>query len=90
MGTIVVVPMHTRKMRGLALKTLPLLFHYMNEVKLYSTFFKLKSAQPNFGKTVVKTLIADPGTAAKWLVNAFTGASFNATLESTKKIQSTA
>lgn len=65
MGTIVVVPMHARKMRGLALKTLPLLFHYMNEVKLYSTFFKLKSKQPHFGKTVMETLIADPGTGSQ-------------------------
>ena len=65
MGTIVVVPMHVRKMRGLALKTLPLLLHYMNEVKLYSTFFKLKSKQPNFGQTVVETLIADPGTGSQ-------------------------
>lgn len=65
MGIIVVVPMHVRKMRGLVLKTLPLLFHYMNEVKLYSTFFKLKSAKPNFGKTVVDTLIADPGTGSQ-------------------------
>jgi uncharacterized protein (TIGR00730 family) len=47
------------------LKTLPLLFHYMNEVKLYSTFFKLKSKKPNFGKTVVETLIADPGTGSQ-------------------------
>lgn len=65
MGTIVVVPMHARKMRGLVLKTLPLLLHYMNEVKLYSTFFKLKSAKPHFGETVVNTLIADPGTGSQ-------------------------
>lgn len=65
MGIIVVVPMHVRKMRGLALKTLPLLLHYMNEVKLYSTFFKLKSKKPSFGKTVVETLIADPGTGSQ-------------------------
>ncbi|HWT40691.1 MAG TPA: hypothetical protein VN081_05505, partial [Dongiaceae bacterium] len=65
MGIIVVVPMHARKMRGLALKTLPLLLHYMNEVKLYSTFFKLKSTQPHFGETVVNTLIADPGTGSQ-------------------------
>lgn len=61
MGIIVVVPMHARKMRGLVLKTLPLLLHYMNEVKLYSTFFKLQSSKPHFGSTVVETLIADPG-----------------------------
>ena len=65
LGTIVVVPMRARKMRGLVLKTLPLLLHYMNEVKLYSTFFKLKSAKPNFGQTVVETLIADPGTGSQ-------------------------
>lgn len=65
MGIIVVVPMHTRKMRGLVLKTLPLLFHYMNEVKLYSTFFKLKSKKPHFGETVVNTLIADPGVGTQ-------------------------
>jgi uncharacterized protein (TIGR00730 family) len=65
MGTIVVVPMHTKTMRGLVLKTLPLLFHYMNELKLYSTFFKLKSKKPHFGKTVVETLIADPGIGSQ-------------------------
>lgn len=65
MGIIVVVPMHARKMRGLVLKTLPLLLHYMNEVKLYSTFFKLKSKKPHFGATVVETLIADPGTKSQ-------------------------
>lgn len=65
MGTIVVVPMHAKTMRGLVLKTLPLLLHYMNEVKLYSTFFKLKSSKPHFGKTVVETLIADPGNASQ-------------------------
>lgn len=65
MGVIVVVPMHAKKMRGLVLKSLPLLFHYMNEVKLYSTFFKLKSQQPHFGRIVVRTLVADPGDASQ-------------------------
>ncbi|MFY9227858.1 MAG: TIGR00730 family Rossman fold protein [Candidatus Microsaccharimonas sp.] len=65
MGTIVVVPMHAKTMRGLVLKTLPLLLHYMNEIKLYSTFFKLKSSKTHFGKTVVETLIADPGNASQ-------------------------
>ncbi len=69
MGTIVVVPMHAKRMRGLVLKTLPLLFHYMNELKLYSTFFKLKSKKPHFGKIVVETLIADPGDASQIVGN---------------------
>ncbi|RWZ78858.1 MAG: TIGR00730 family Rossman fold protein [Candidatus Microsaccharimonas sossegonensis] len=65
MGVIVVTPMYAKTMRGLVLKTLPLLLHYMNEVKLYSTFFKVKSQQPHFGKTVVRTLVADPGDASQ-------------------------
>jgi len=69
MGVIVVVPMHAKTMRGLVLKSLPLLFHYMNEIKLYSTFFKLKSQQPHFGKTVVTTLVADPGDASQIVGN---------------------
>lgn len=65
MGTIVVLPMHVKKMRGLVLKTMPLLLHYLNEIKLYSTFFKLKSSKKHFGKIVVETLIADPDQASQ-------------------------
>ncbi len=65
MGIIVVLPMHQSHMKGITLKTLPLLFHYINEVRLYSAFFKLKQVNKNFGETVVETLIADPGTASQ-------------------------
>jgi hypothetical protein len=65
LGVIVVVPMHAERMRGLPLKSLPLLLHYLNEIKLYATFFKLKSDKKNFGEIVVNTLIADPGNASQ-------------------------
>lgn len=65
MGTIVVVPMHATHMKGITLKSLPLMFHYINEIRLYSAFFKLKQMGANFGKTVVETLIADPGSASQ-------------------------
>lgn len=65
LGVIAVVPMKARKMRGLVLKTLPLLLHYMNEVKLYSTFFKVKSTKRGFGAVVAETLIADPDTGSQ-------------------------
>lgn len=65
MGIIVVLPMRQSHMKGITLKTLPLLFHYINEVRLYSAFFKLKQVNKNFGKTVVETLIADPKTASQ-------------------------
>ena len=65
MGVIVVVPMHTERMKGITLKSLPLIFHYINEIRLYSAFFKLKQVNHNFGETVVQTLIADPGAASQ-------------------------
>ena len=65
MGVIVVVPMHAERMKGITLKSLPLIFHYINEIRLYSAFFKLKQVEKNFGETVVNTLIADPGNAAQ-------------------------
>jgi len=65
MGTIVVVPMHATRMKGIVLKSLPLIFHYINEIRLYSAFFKLKQVSKNFGETVVETLIADPGNASQ-------------------------
>lgn len=64
LGVIVVVPMKQTHMQGLTLKTLPLLFHYINEIRLYSAFFKLKSTQPDFGKIISETLIADTGAGA--------------------------
>ena len=65
MGVIVVVPMQVDRMKGITLKSLPLMFHYINEIRLYSAFFKLKQVNKNFGETVVQTLIADPGNAAQ-------------------------
>ena len=65
MGVIVVVPMHTDRMKGITLKSLPLMFHYINEIRLYSSFFKLKQVNPHFGATVVETLNADPGKASQ-------------------------
>lgn len=64
LGTIIILPMHLKKMRGLTLKTLPLIFHYINEIRLYSAFFKLKSTSAQFGTEVVNTIIGDPSSAA--------------------------
>lgn len=60
MGAIAVMPMVETHMTGITLKVLPLLCHYFNEVRLYSSFFKLMQAKKNFGAIVSDTLIADP------------------------------
>jgi hypothetical protein len=69
MGVIVVVPMKAARMKGITLKSLPLIFHYINEIRLYSSFFKLKQVEKGFGETVVETLIADPGNAVQMAGN---------------------
>ncbi len=61
MGAIAVMPMTETRMKGVTMKVLPLLCHYYNEIRLYSSFFKLMQAKKDFGHIVSQTLIADPG-----------------------------
>jgi hypothetical protein len=60
MGAIAIMPMKETHMTGITLKVMPLLFHYFNEIRLYSSFFKLMQTKKNFGAIVSDTLIADP------------------------------
>ena len=65
LGVILMRPIDSKvQLRGVAIFTLPLLFHYLNEIQLYSAFFKLKQVKPNFGEILANTLIADPSEAA--------------------------
>lgn len=59
MGAICVMPMAIERMPGVTLKVMPLIFHYFNEIRLYSAFFKLVKAKRNFGQVAARTLIAD-------------------------------
>lgn len=59
LGVIVVMPVTSFKMPGIALKVTPLILHYFNEIHLYSAFFKLIGHRPDFGQVLVETLIAD-------------------------------
>ena len=59
MGIIVLMPVSDIFMPGVTLKILPLILHYINEIRLYSAFFKLIRAKQNFGEILVKALIAD-------------------------------
>jgi hypothetical protein len=60
MGAIAVMPMTETRMKGVTMKVLPLLCHYFNEIRLYSSFFKLMQDKTDFGHIVSQTLIADP------------------------------
>jgi hypothetical protein len=64
LGVILLLPMPMAKMKGLTIFSFPLVLHYINEIRLYSSFFKLQQVKPNFGAILVDTLIADPGKHA--------------------------
>lgn len=64
LGVILMLPVSIDKMPGITMTVMPLLFHYINEIRLYSAFFKLQQVKPDFAKIVVDTLIADPAEAA--------------------------
>lgn len=64
LGVILMLPIKADKMPGITLWAFSLLFHYYNEIRLYSAFFKLQQVQSDFAKIFINTLIADPGDAA--------------------------
>jgi hypothetical protein len=75
MGVILMLPVKAQRLPGMAIWSGSLLFHYINEIRLYSTFFKLKQVSPDFGAIFVETLNADPdlgpimaGSAIHWRV----------------------
>lgn len=61
LGVILTMPVaEDQAMPGVTIKVMPLILHYFNEIRLYSSFFKLMKDKQNFGEIFVDTLIADP------------------------------
>jgi hypothetical protein len=59
LGVIAILPPPHTHMKAITLKVVTVTLHYYNEVRLYSAFFKYLAKSPDFGKMIVKTLIAD-------------------------------
>jgi hypothetical protein len=64
LGVILLLPMPIAQMPGVTITVLPLLLHYINEIRLYSAYFKMQQVKGNFGDILVDTLVADPGAHA--------------------------
>ncbi len=64
MGIILMLPVKQDHIPGITTTILALLFHYINEIKLYSAYFKLQQVKPDFAKIFIETLIADPSSGA--------------------------
>lgn len=60
MGVIGLLPLPMARLPGVTITVLPLLLHYLNEVRVYSTYFKMQQVVPEFGEIVAKTLVYDP------------------------------
>jgi len=60
LGVVAILPaVHEVYMPGMALLTLPLILHYIAEIRLYSSFFKLHQVKPQFGKIIAEALQSD-------------------------------
>lgn len=59
MGVIVVLPLPLDRLRGICITLLPLILHYINEIRLYSAYFKLQQVKSNFAEIIIDTLIGD-------------------------------
>jgi hypothetical protein len=63
-GVIVILPLPVERMKGVTITVLPLVLHYLNEIRMYSAYFKLQQVQPKFGGLLAETLVTDPPSHA--------------------------
>lgn len=64
-GAVAILPLPIERISGITLITLTLLLHYINEIRVYSSFFKSQQMKADFARTIVSTLVHDPGKHAK-------------------------
>ena len=64
LGVVSVLPMQHEHCPGITILALPLILHYINEIRLYSSYFKHQQVKPHFGATVAATIVGDADKAA--------------------------
>lgn len=55
-GAIVVMPMPKVELKGLTITSMMLILHWLNELRMHSTYFKFHHMQADFGKLLSKAL----------------------------------
>lgn len=63
LGAVVILPTAER-VQGLAITSLLLSLHYLNDIRAYSSYAKLQQVKPNFGSIIEQTAIGEPKTSA--------------------------
>jgi hypothetical protein len=64
LGAVVVLPL-SAKVGGLAITTILLALHYMNDIRAYSSFAKLQQVKPTFGRIIQESSVGEPMTSAQ-------------------------
>jgi hypothetical protein len=63
LGAVVILPFNGR-LEGLAITSLLLPLHYMNDIRTYSSFTKLQQVKPDFGRIIQESASTEPMTSA--------------------------
>ena len=61
LGVIIMLPAPFERRSGMTITVLLQLLHHMNEIRLYSSFYKLHQMSPDLGKLMAKSLLQDQG-----------------------------
>lgn len=56
LGAIIILPLSIEDYSGLTVTLLALLIHHINEIRLYSAYFKMQQVKPDFGSTFARTI----------------------------------
>jgi hypothetical protein len=64
-GIIANLPLPVTKLPGLAITLLPLLLHFINEVRSFCVILKMHQVHPNFSEKLIDTLVNDPDNFVK-------------------------
>lgn len=64
LGAVAVLPTENEYHFGMAITLIPLIVHYINEIKLYSSYFKLHQVKPDFAKIVQQIIVGDSNPVA--------------------------
>ncbi|MEI6481192.1 MAG: hypothetical protein WCO19_02705, partial [Candidatus Saccharibacteria bacterium] len=65
LGVVMILPLPVRRLRGVVITVMPLAIHYINEIRSYSSFFKLQQVLPNFSEVIIRTILDDPKSSVK-------------------------
>lgn len=63
-GVVAILPLPVERLKGISLTVLLLILHYIDEIRSYSTYFKLRQVKPDFAEVLVRTILHDPSGVA--------------------------